>query len=328
MLMNTKWLTVIVVGIALIVGGLLMQGCSGGGLSAEGCSDCHDDSTLIQSRQVQWENSLHGAGYTFERNSAACGTCHTSEGFATRLEVGSWDVGEDVIDNPTPVNCRTCHEIHTSYTEDDWALTVNGPITLEYSGETVDFGSGGNLCASCHQPRSTEFGIPEAGGGDYEITSTRFGPHHGPQSTVLTGLAGFNVGTTSAVHATEDGCVMCHMSDAYGKQAGGHTMNTAYEYHDEMIESTASCEACHSDIEDFDYEGVRAEVEVMMEELNGLLVAQGLLTNTGSSVPGVYTSEQAGALWNYKTILEDRSNGIHNAKFTKALLQAALDALG
>ena len=199
-------------------------------------------------------------------------------------------------------------------------------MTLELTGDTIDLGKG-NLCASCHQPRWS-YEIPQVGGGDVEITSTRFGPHHGPQSTILTGLGGYGEFTGSSVHAgVLDGCTTCHMADAYGKQAGGHTMKMGYEYHDELSPNLAGCESCHSDIEDFDRNGLQTEVEALIDELKALLVAEGLITETGSGITGTFTSEQAGALWNYKTVTEDRSLGVHNPSYTKFLLQTAIDAL-
>ena len=305
---------------------IIIAGCQGSDVTVATCADCHNDTTLVKARQVQWANSLHGSGYTFERNGADCAICHTSEGFRERLDTGSVEIAGD-IENPSPINCRTCHEVHTTFTEDDWALRVTGPVTLELTGDTIDLGEG-NLCASCHQPRWS-YDIPEAGGGDVEITSTRFGPHHGTQSTMLAGLAGYGDynGPTTHNDTVPDGCVTCHMADAYGKQAGGHTMVMEYEYHEEGVPNTAGCESCHGEIEDFDIDGLQTEVEALTEELKALLIDQGLISESGSGITGTFTSEQAGALWNYKTVTEDRSKGVHNPSFAKFLLQTGIDAL-
>jgi hypothetical protein len=291
------------------------------------CIDCHNDTTLIVSKTVQWENSLHGSGYTFERNGASCAGCHTSEGFTERIAAGSFEASEDV-QNPTPINCRTCHDIHNTYTSADWALTTTEPVTIELTNEVYDLGNS-NLCANCHQPR-TSYEIPVAGGGDVEITSTRFGPHHGDQSSMIAGVGGYGEYNGSNVHYdnVDNGCITCHMSDAYGKQAGGHTMNNTYEYHGAVEESLAGCIACHEDIESFDRDGAQTEIEELLEEVHVLLVAQGLIDGeSGSGIPGTFSSEQAGALWNYKTVEEDRSMGVHNFKYAKFLLETALEAL-
>lgn len=292
------------------------------------CIDCHNDTTLILAREVQWGASLHGSGMTFERNGADCATCHTSEGFTERITTGTYEIAED-IDNPSPINCRTCHSIHDTYTSSDWALTTNEAVTFELTGDTFDLGNS-NLCANCHQPRPAE--VPQVDGGDYEITSTRFGPHHGPQSSIIAGVGGYGdeyTGSNIHYENVDNGCITCHMTDeTYGKQAGGHTMNITYDYHGQTEEYLAGCIECHEDIETFDRNGLQTEIEEMLEEVRVLLVAQGLIDGeSGSGIKGIFTSEQAGALWNYKTVEEDRSHGVHNPGFTKSLLETALEAL-
>ena len=300
---------------------------SAGPVATDTCSDCHNDTTLVKARQVQVENSLHGGGYTFERNGTSCAACHTAEGAIIRFETGTMSL-DAAVDNPSPINCRTCHEIHTTYTSDDWALRVTEPVEIALTGDTLDLGAA-NLCATCHQPR-TSYEIPTVGGGDVEITSTRFGPHHGPQSTMLAGLAGYGDynGTTVHYDMISDGCVTCHMADAYGKQAGGHTMVMEYEYHGHEVPNTAACESCHGEIEDFDVDGTVTEIDALAEELKALLLGQGMLDEDGYAIPGTYTSAEAGALWNYRTVvIEDRSHGIHNPAYAKFLLQTGIDTL-
>ncbi|MCJ7471885.1 MAG: cytochrome c family protein [Actinobacteria bacterium] len=294
----------------------------------DSCTDCHNDTTLIVSKEVQWENSLHGSGLTFERNGADCAGCHTSEGYTERITAGTFTASEDV-ENPSPINCRTCHSIHDTYTSADWTLTSSEPVTFELTGDTYDLGNS-NQCATCHQPRPAD--VPLVDGGDYEITSTRFGPHHGPQSSMIAGVGGYGeeyVGSNIHYEYVDDGCIGCHMTDtAYGKQAGGHSFNVTYEYHEETVEYLTGCIVCHEDIESFDRNGVQTEIEELLEEVHVLLVAQGLIDGeSGSGIAGTFTSDQAGALWNYKTVEEDRSMGIHNPGYTKFLLETALEAL-
>jgi len=124
-----------------------------------------------------------------------------------------------------------------------------------------------------------------------------------------------------------DGCVTCHMAKAYGTQAGGHTMNTSYEYHGDEVPNMAGCESCHSGIETFDINGLQTEVKTLLEELGAKLTDLELITDTGSVVKGTYPSDQAGAIFNYKWIEEDRSYGVHNPKYVKALLKNSIEAL-
>ncbi|MCJ7780782.1 MAG: hypothetical protein MUQ27_08140, partial [Acidimicrobiia bacterium] len=58
------------------------------------------------------------------------------------------------------------------------------------------------------------------------------------------------------------------------------------------------------------------------------LTAKGLLDAEGTMVVGIYPEAEAAALWDWIYVsLEDKSLGVHNPSYTKALLQAGLDAL-
>ncbi len=69
----------------------------------------------------------------------------------------------------------------------------------------------------------------------------------------------------------------------------------------------------------------------MIDELGALLVAEGVLSDaTADGHPTVEEAPEnvALALWNWIYVAhEDGSMGVHNPAFTKALLQAGLDAL-
>ena len=208
----------------------------------------------------------------------------------------------------THQDCRTCHQVHTTYTGEDWALETTDAVSLSAVGETFDGGKG-NLCANCHQPRSL---VGEADAdGNIEVTSTHWGPHHGPQAAYLMGLAGAGVEGKPASHYSmvEDTCVSCHLA------------SHAFE------PSLAACQACHDGIEEFDFSGLQADTQAKLDELKELLVGAGLLDEEGEPVVGVYPAAQAQALWNYIFIaFEDKSLGVHNPAFTRELLEASLAA--
>ena len=300
-------------------------GLTGSGGTAE-CSDCHNDTTLIKSRQVQAAASVHATGGNFERNSADCAICHTSEGFTEYIATGSLEIAGPV-ENPSPINCRTCHQIHDNYTEADFALRTEAPVTLKLTGDTFDGGQG-NLCASCHQPRWGN-PAPEVGGGDIEITTTRYYPHYGTQSSMLLGVGGYGESTGASIHYTlvENSCTTCHMADAYGNQAGGHTMSMEYAYHGSEVANLAGCTSCHSDIESFDHNGVQTDVQALLDELKELLLADGIMSEDELTVKGTYSSARVGAYWNYKTVKYGSSLGVHNPAYSKILLQTAIDTL-
>jgi hypothetical protein len=58
------------------------------------------------------------------------------------------------------------------------------------------------------------------------------------------------------------------------------------------------------------------------------LISLGWLDEEGHPTVAFVPEDQAAALWNWIYIAhEDGSYGVHNAAYTKALLQAGLDAL-
>lgn len=280
------------------------------------CMSCHNDTTLITGKQTAWSESMHGTGEAYGRGtSRSCAGCHSGGGFSAMVAAGlTPDTVEAGDPEPTRQDCRACHQVHTSYSTADWALETTAPVALyALDGATFDGGKG-NLCANCHQPRRA-IAAADADG-NIAVTSTHWGPHHGPQSAMLLGIGGAGgVEGEPSDHAmvVPDTCVSCHL----GLNAG-HTFEPA----------VATCVFCHEDAEDFDIGGVQTEVEDLIAQVGDLLKAKGLLDDEGHPVVGTYPAAEASALWNYILIaIEDGSHGVHNPAYTKALLQAALEAL-
>jgi len=250
-------------------------------------------------------------------SSASCAGCHSGGGFSAMVAAGlNPGTVEEGDPHPTRQDCRTCHQIHTTYTGDDFALATTDPVALyALEGATYDGGSG-NLCANCHQPRR---GFPEAEDGMITGITSHWGPHHGPQSGMLLGVAGAGVEGSPSPHyrMVENTCVACHMG-----ANGSHTFEP----------DVAACQECHGEeVDSFDIEGLQTEVQAMLDELGELLVAEGVLSETGPD--GHPTVEEAPenvaiALFNWIYVAhEDKSLGVHNPDYTMALLQAGLDAL-
>lgn len=310
------------------------------------CIECHDNSQDIFAKVNQWEASTHATGGNFERNGTSCAPCHTSQGFLERMAAGTMETGA-AISNPNPPNCYTCHNIHDTYTTDDWALTYTDPVELWNSGAgaraTIDLGTG-NLCGNCHQSRVVDpFPVD---GQNYEITNRRYGPHHGPVANMIAGMGGYeypgqSYGNSMHTNLVTNSCTTCHMAEAYGTQSGGHQMGASYEYHGSVELNVAGCTECHPD-----EDGLITLVEETQEEINGLLadlktamMNGGILTEddyvmgadgenyASSSNPANLTADQLGAIVNYQTVREDRSAGVHNYLYAKALLQTSIDAL-
>ena len=75
------------------------------------------------------------------------------------------------------------------------------------------------------------------------------------QGIMLAGTGGVEFAGTATYgnspHTTAitDACVTCHMAEAYGSQAGGHTWNMTYDYHGQETLNDAACQTCHTDVE-------------------------------------------------------------------------------
>jgi hypothetical protein len=216
--------------------------------------------------------------------------------------------------NPTRQDCRACHQIHETFTGQDWALETTEPVDLfAYEGVTYDGGLG-NLCVQCHQSRRD---IAEAVDGEIEVTSTHWGPHHGPQSAMLLGIGGAGdvEGSPSAHYQmVEDTCVACHMGE-----------NRVHAFEPVL----ATCQGCHSGAEDFDINGTQTEIQELLDQLGEALIAAGWLDEEGHPAVTSIPETEAAALWNWIYIAhEDRSLGVHNPSYTRALLEISLEAMG
>ncbi|MCL5990618.1 MAG: hypothetical protein M1419_00760 [Bacteroidetes bacterium] len=323
------------------------EGPSGkdGATGTEVCKTCHNESTVMYAKMIQWENSVHATGVDFERNDSTCAPCHTSEGFRETIVTGKENCAAK-IKNPSGQNCRTCHFVHANFDSTDFRLTWPNTTVLRLSGQTtLDIGKG-NLCARCHQARAVN-PLPVPAGDSLSITSNRWGPHHGPMANILNGMGGYvfpGKVYENSPHAqmVSNGCVSCHMADAFGAQAGGHTMKMTYDYHGNETDNLAGCinTGCHPAAKSFDIDNVQTDVEVMLVNLRNNLAGRGWLDTASSgglyhldilkassSKPLRVSSDQAGAILNYLLVASDRSMGVHNAKYIKGLLQNSIEAL-
>ncbi len=305
----------------------------------ENCTQCHKENTDLYARQIQYANSVHRLGGNFERASVSyepegpneCAPCHAHEGFMEVLTTGAMETDES-FENPSPINCRTCHMIHSTYTSADYALTTEDPVELwNTSHGTVDFGEA-NLCANCHQARVLS-PYPVVDGDPVTPTSSRYGYHHGPQAQIVGGTGLFeldgpaNIGGGPNSHGkpaiNDDVCISCHMAPPFGQQSGGHTWRMSYEYHGSTEDNVIACTPCHASAEDFEYLGVQEEIHEYLVEIGALLETLGIKR------PGQdylfqnveYDANLLAAYVNYLTVEEDRSLGIHNPPYVRAILR-------
>ncbi|MCH8836405.1 MAG: hypothetical protein IIA60_01235 [Candidatus Marinimicrobia bacterium] len=317
----------------------------------ESCKVCHNSGEELIGRRAQYDVSGHATGgHAAYGNRSSCARCHTSQGFVEFV------AGAEITapyTTPNQQNCRTCHDLHNTYTEDDWARRVTAPVVSIQSDtlETTfaDFGEG-NICATCHQARHADIPTLTASA-DVTITSKRFGPHHGPQANMLDGSAGYQVAGTVAytAHAhssISDGCVTCHMAEGGNYVVGGHTWNMYEDPHDADGDgdlghfSDKSCVAsCHAGVDMEDKiaaskattDALIADLKVLLDA-GGYLDSEGYVANSGVSLGGGVTltvaPKIAGAIYNYRLIaLEDGGYVVHNPTLVKALLTNSIEAL-
>jgi hypothetical protein len=298
------------------------------------CTECHNDTALITSKKANWEESLHGAGTAFieEGGNKSCAFCHSGATFSAAIAAGqNFSNIESGDANPTHQDCRTCHQIHTTYTSADWALETNAAVTTVVSKATFDGGSG-NLCANCHQARRymANFASKDASGNvipDKFTPTVRFNTHYSVQVDTLLGTVDVNEplgveGKPGAHYSmVENTCVGCHMG---GSETANHSFTP----------QVTACVACHADAKSTDINGAVTAFEEKVTQLHDALVAAGLMNEDGSNVlknaddtPVQLDPDKAAALFVYHLIEEDGSEGVHNPTYFNALVDAALAAL-
>lgn len=293
------------------------------------CTECHNNSGTISAKRAGWEATGHGSGtaYIEEYGRNSCAFCHSGNAFSAAIVAGqSFNQLEAGASEPARQDCFTCHQIHETYTGEDWALETSSAVTMVTSGATFD-GGAGNLCANCHQARRYLAGFAakdEAGNviPDKYAASMRFNTHYSVQADVLMGALDFTIasGKPGAHYSmVENTCVGCHMGEG-----AVHTFEP----------QLATCQGCHSDAENFDINGYLTEFEEKYAELEAALLAKGLINEDGGTIyrnadgsPVILDKGPAEALFFYNLVHEDGSEGIHNPNYFNALVEAALAAL-
>jgi len=288
------------------------------------CIQCHN-TTNQDNKIAQFARSSHYGGEVDDGReswSSSCVRCHTSQGFkeyAAGLTVGGLIGGENSF------TCQTCHSIHSSFEATDYALRKSDAVNFIFD-ETVAFdGGNSNLCVNCHQSRRAEPNI-DAPGNDFAITSTHYGPHHGPQGNVLAGVGFAEIAgsmtypaANSATHFTSDNgkCTGCHMTTGANLGEGGHT----------FMPPVTGCTTCHAGATSFDIGGAQTANQALLDEIEALLLAAGVVDVDGHPVVGTYPMAEAQAFFNWIGLTEDRSLGVHNPAYVKALLTNTKEAL-
>ena len=95
---------------------------------------------------------------------------------------------------------------------------------------------------------------------------------------------------------------------------GAHTWNP----------TSNACTTCHAGGTPTSVTGFAAD----MATLEGLLIAKGAYsTTTNSLTTATVPIAVAQAAWNYIMLKQDKSNGVHNPAYAKALLKNSIEAI-
>ena len=237
------------------------------------CLTCHAQANMA-AKEAQYDMSDKGTRTA--RSGKYCARCHSTEGFQEIATMGTFVVTNEML-NGTKITCAACHK-HSGF---DFATDANSkilrtisPVYLNYENynlttnafvatKSTDYGSINNLCANCHQIRSTTvatytdptppkgtpvttpvkytavpyFPVANVTGSITQNTlvkyraGTNFGIHEGAnQPDYLISRGGYEYAgktyTRKTAHSA-DKCTDCHFNvyDATAK-TGGHTMKT------------------------------------------------------------------------------------------------------
>ncbi|MCG8306018.1 MAG: collagen-like protein [Cytophagales bacterium] len=324
------------------------------------CLECHDADNP-QAKAEEFSRSAHSAGaiaVDYAGGRSYCAECHSHEGFLEFARTG--DVAADIA-NPSAWECKTCHNIHTTFEQTDYALRLDDAVDLIAKPGTIIDEGNNNLCLNCHQARRAvtyydKYTEPQTfvrkfTGDDialYENT-TAIGPSGTielktyPAPAVDTLEVTFDVPTSYAYissthagpHSGPQGNVWQGVGgvadgSAYDAHSGGCVqchMGPASGHSFMPKEDNCMVTNCHQSSKEDDLEAFAARVMAVgekLEELHAIHYSDGAYHPMYASLP----REEFNAWWDFMVLLEDRSNGAHNPAYMETLLGGAESALG
>lgn len=330
------------------------------------CGKCHDDGHYHR-RPTMWKESGHGRSTGASgAGRAGCADCHEGRTFVNLVDMTPGTIEAD-LSNPELIGCAVCHDPHDSHDDHDPMVTGDpdtsplgsqqhhirtlDDVTLT-NGEVITRGGAGKLCMNCHKSRREAETYVDGN------ISSHFGPHHSTQTDVIMGTNAITFGRyiPSSTHrdVMPNFCVTCHMAETpggrsgfgeYGRdKVGDHTFNMHWAGDDGIdgteddVYNVGICQDCHGPSietfedfvarEDYDEDGT---VESARDELRGLLheVEEHFPKDTEGNIDfgASWSPVQARALYNWATVEEDYSMGMHNYQFVVGLLKVTLEAL-
>jgi len=315
-------------------------------LDAGVCQSCHDAPPHHVSG-TYWALSDHAtmplAGK--DATSASCFPCHSGSAFVKWVKDSkpatdpNWNAAADAS---YPITCSVCHD-PMGTTNPNQLRTVSVDTLKNGYHIPVGVGGLGQLCMNCHRSRNN-VATKVTTKAPYYGFSSHYGPHGNPQTDMLLGQNAYQFGDSSltglATHAgVPDACVTCHMPGGDHTLTMQDTAGTGV-----MHDRVDACKTCHGpqiqkfdDIKaSYDYdrngriEGVQTEVAGLLAQLKAKLpidptTGQPITDSNSADSLSVYNRpDLVQNLYTYFFVANDGSGGMHNAKYTVALLQKAL----
>lgn len=299
------------------------KGLIGASLKSGVCGQCHDSPTH-HIKNYQWDTSAHAraleAAGGFPSTRASCLKCMTAEGFVDVFVKGK---DTEVIEDPSPITCATCHDPHLGTYEHQFRFF--GVVELE-NGRQINMGRGA-LCAKCHT--------------DQAATPGAAARH--PQSEMFSGtggaeFAGVRYSSTPHPNMIADACVRCHMFETPPEGepgynlVGEHTYRVAYDNDtpgdpSDDIYNVGACAPCHTGLADFNVHGTQDHIASLLLELEPLLTKENGSILYESTATTTLSEDEKHSAFNYSFVEADASHGVHNAAYAKQLLWDSITAL-
>ncbi len=313
-----------------------------------GCGQCHSGPPHNPFYE-DWSRGAHGGLISEAAGNASCQGCHEGKTAARRF--GGSDVFVEVNSTtPMPIGCTTCHNPHGSSNTHEVRQSISVADTT-------------NLCIQCHKRRSvpdlTSTRGPHSPQGPTFLGLSGWRPAgFGWDSTNTTTHA--NTGSNPLL------CATCHVAtldvnNGAGKLAWHYTGHSFFAIpcvDTAGIDSTNSCgvsqrsfaacssSGCHAsqDVARGLYESLGSEMDylasILWVDVNGNGKVDSVDTGLLTKVPATefktrsatvnntlpYTVAE-GARFNVQLISADRSHGVHNAPYLRALLIASIQAV-
>ncbi|MGE5402901.1 MAG: T9SS type A sorting domain-containing protein [Ignavibacteriales bacterium] len=321
-------------------------------LKAGVCNQCHDTPPRYQVGRL-WALSNHA---TLPLSNIAsprkeCYPCHSGAAFV-KFAKNKANPGYDPATDTFPsISCATCHDPHISANTSIRVLTLDSLANGYVPASNPNFvGGKGLLCMNCHRGRENSLKRVTA---QQTKFADRFYPHYNPAADMFLGANAYEYNlkvTGQGTHQSlPNACVTCHMAAIPDTTAnpGRESWHLMAMTDDKGNDRTYVCKPCHPTVttsfedvkasSDYDgdgkIEGTQAEIQGLLDKLKTILPKD----STGEVVTMAADSQKVksdpkypknlGPIWDYYFVKNDRSLGVHNAKYAVAILQASLGVL-